>query len=508
MKRNAVAWSALVVSIAALASSRGLTRPVPAAPEIPAEGQKTAKALSEAFEAVADFIKPSVVQINVQRKAGITIQPGRRNPRQGPNDRTPKDFEDFLKRFFGPDFSPEHEQLGRPGEGTGSGFVYDDKGHILTNNHVVAGSEKLTVTFYDGAEASASVVGTDPASDVAVIKVDNSTYRPALRGQSKNLRVGQWVLAVGSPFGLDQTVTAGIVSATDRNDVGINDYESFIQTDAAINPGNSGGPLVDMSGRVVGINSVIMTRSQANAGVGFAIPIHMASNLADKLIKDHKISRSRLGIILNPLTPALAKQFGLAANTKGALVADIVAGSPADKAGLKAGDVITGFEGSSVYNMASLRNLVAVSDAGKSYKLTFIRDGHEQTANVVPAPESDVKFRTQREGEDSSGTPEGTPAQANDFGIAVQSLTPDLASQFGFEKGTQGLVITTVKEGSPADNAGLEVGDLITKVIKDKKIEPLKTAKEFQDLASHSDDLAIFVQRGNQPGRFLTLSKK
>src|SRR4051812_17979975 len=355
MKRNAIAWAALVVSTAALVSSRGLTRPMPAALSLPAESQKAANALSEAFVAVAEYVKPSVVQISVERKGKSTIRipGGGRNPFQGPGrgNEVPKDFEEMLKKFFGPDVRPEREQFGPAAEGTGSGFVFDDRGHILTNNHVVENSEKITVAFNDGVEASATVVGTDPQSDVAVIKVDNTSYRPLQRGVSSKLKVGELVMAVGSPFGLSQTVTTGIISATERNEFGINgpdSYESFLQTDAAINPGNSGGPLVDMSGRVIGINSAIVSGSRGNDGVGFAIPIDLASNVADKLIKDGKVSRARIGIALEALAPAMAKQLGIDPQTKGVLVNDVVPGSPADKAGLKSGDVITEFNGAPI----------------------------------------------------------------------------------------------------------------------------------------------------------------
>src|SRR4051794_33058753 len=231
MKRNAIAWAALAVSTAALVSSRGLTRPMPAAPSIPAESQKAANALSDAFVAVADFVKPSVVQISVDRKGNTLRIPGGRgrSPFPGPGGSLdPKDLEEMLKKFFGPDGRPEKEQFAPRAEGTGSGFVFDDRGHILTNNHVVEGSEKITVTFHDGVEAAATVVGTDPQSDVAVIKVDNTSYRPLQRGVSSKLKVGEMVMAVGSPFGLSQTVTTGIISATERNDVHINDYESFL----------------------------------------------------------------------------------------------------------------------------------------------------------------------------------------------------------------------------------------------------------------------------------------
>jgi serine protease Do len=521
MKRNAVAWVAVILSAAALASSQGLYRPAPAAQEIPAEGQRAAKALSEAFEAVADYVKPSVVSIKVERKAGNILGFGNnRGPRQMPNPRNmdPKDLDDMLKelrKFFGPGFGPEQEQFGRA-EGTGSGFVYDDKGHILTNNHVVNGAEKIVVTFHDGTEAPATVVGTDPATDVAVIKVENSSYKPVRKGQSNKLRVGEWVLAFGSPFGLDQTVTAGIVSATERNDLDINDFESFIQTDAAINPGNSGGPLVDLYGRVVGINSAIVTGNRtfvgagSNSGVGFAIPIDMAAPLADKLIKDGKVNRARLGIALGVLTPALAKQFGLDPQTKGTLVAGVVDGSPADKAGVQQGDIITKFDGKPTPNARTLKSLAAASDVGKSYELTYLRDGKEQTVKVVPAPEDQVVFETERQqgrGEDRQATPRAARGEIGEFGLSVQPLTPSLADQFGFKKGVQGLVVTNVKDGSPAEAAGLEVGNLITKVVKDRRPQDVGSVKDLQDLASKSDELAVFVQNAEGAGTFRTLSK-
>ena len=284
------------------------------------------------------------------------------NPRNAP---TPGDPEELFRRFFGPDgpLGPngqpnlENQQFGGVAQGTGSGVVYDDRGHILTNNHVVAGAEKIEVTFHDGEVLSAKVVGTDPKTDVAVIKVDSTTYHAAQRGKSSKLKVGELVMAVGSPFGYEQTVTTGIVSALGRNDIGIlgrglkAGYEDFIQTDTAINPGNSGGPLVDMNGRVVGINSAIATSTRSSAGVGFAIPIDMASNIADRLIKDGKVKRGALGVALDELTPAKARAFGADPKTKGVLVGEVFAGSPAAKAGLKQGDILVKFDDTPAVNV-------------------------------------------------------------------------------------------------------------------------------------------------------------
>jgi len=304
MKRNPVAWAALIVSSAALVSSTGFLRPMPAAPKVTEEGQRTAKALSEAFGAVADFARPSVVQIAVQKKMGKGLQNLRRfqtpGPRGGQPGQPSPDFEEMLRRFFGPDAVPQREQFGMPGRGVGSGFVYDDKGHIVTNNHVVEDAEKIEVKFYDGVEVKATVVGSDKHSDIAVIKVDNTSYPPLPRGDSSKLKVGELVMAVGSPFELSQSVTTGIISALERNAVGINEYESFIQTDAPINRGNSGGPLVDMNGNVIGVNSAIVSGSTGNDGIGFAIPMNLATSVATMLIKDGKVTTRGSGSLLIP----------------------------------------------------------------------------------------------------------------------------------------------------------------------------------------------------------------
>jgi len=518
MKRNPVAWAALVVSTAALVSSSGALRRMPAAPNVPAESQKTARALSEAFEAVADFVRPSVVQISVQKKAARMPNlrnfpfpgPGGRNPNPG-NPRDMKDLEEMLKRFFGPDGTPEKEQFGGRGggTGTGSGFVYDNRGHIVTNNHVVEGAEKIVVAFHDGIEAVATVVGTDAKTDIAVIKVDNTSYPPLPKGYSGKLKVGELVMAVGSPFELSQSVTTGIISATERNNVGINEYESFLQTDAPINPGNSGGPLVNMSGEVIGVNSAIVTGGRGNDGIGFAVPMDMAVNTADQLIKDGKVHRARIGIKLGILTPVLARQLGLDPGTKGILVEEVVKGSPADKAGLKQGDVIVGFGGDKILSVPAFRLKVASSPVGKSFELDFFREGGKKTATIVPAPAENVVFDVERErGPEKEGqSPAAAKTPIGDFGLEVQPITPELAKSLDLPGDLKGLLVSNVKEGSSAEAEGIKEGDVITKVVRDRKIQPLTTVKDFQDLASKSDEVSFFVQSGKQPGRFVTLAK-
>jgi len=522
MKRNVVAWAALVVSVAALVSSQGLTRQVPAAPELPAEGQKAAQALSLAFEAVADFVKPSVVQISTQRKMG-SMNMGRRlpglpgNPDDPHNNMTPKEFEELFKRFFpdgAPGVRPEKNQFGgQLAQGTGSGFVYDDQGHILTNNHVVENAEKIVVTFYDGTEIPAKVVGTDPEADVAVLKVDTTEYRQVKKGDSAHLKVGELVVAVGAPFGLSQTVTTGIISATERVELGIINaaggaFEAFIQTDAAINPGNSGGPLVDMNGKVIGINTAIMTGTRSNAGVGFSIPINLASNLADKIIKDGKVNRARLGVAMDNLSPVLAKQLGLDPKTKGIVVTEVVPGSPAAKAGLKEGDILVGFKGEPVLNRGTFRIMVATSDIGKSYELSYLRNGKAAKAEVTLASKDQVVFNVERsQPKPAIAKPEAPKVEAKDFGFEVQPLTPALAKQFGYSADTKGLIVTDVKEGSEAEANGIKAGLLITKAVVNQSLKPLTNLDEFKDLVSKQNEVAFFVQVPGGGGQFVTLAK-
>ena len=516
MKRNVLAWTAIVLSSAALVSSRGLTRSVPAALQISPEGQKQARALGDAFNAVAEYVKPSVVQITVTRAArpGVGRLPNG-GPRSPHGNTIPKELEEMLKRLqegMGGQIEPQQFGGGNAA-GTGSGFVYDDKGHIVTNNHVVEGAGKITVQFYDGEELEAKVVGTDPKSDVAVIQVDSTHYRPLQKGKSASARVGDWVLAIGSPFGFDQTVTSGIISAVGRNDAHIlpgDAYEDFLQTDAAINPGNSGGPLVDLDGRVIGINSAIATSSRSNSGVGFAIPIDMAGNLADRIIKEGKVTRAQLGILLQPLTPAIARKMGYDPKIKGIVVNEVVDGTPAAQAGIQQFDVLTSFNGTPAVNVQAFRNMVSTSEIGKEFPLTYLRDGKEMSVNIKLVPSEVVSARlgrTDRPARTETRETEPEKVEVANFGLDVQDLTADLAKQFGYTGSAKGVVISDVKDGSAADAVGLEAGLLITKVARDKKMVAVTSSKQFQELAGKADELLIYVQPAQGPGKLITLSK-
>jgi len=494
---------------------------------MPLEGQKTARALSDAFVAVADFVRPSVVQISAQRAVANNLRvPG--NNRRG--NAIPPDlnnnplFRDMLKRFFDEQgIKPEQQQFGLAG-GTGSGFVYDDRGHILTNNHVVNGASKITVTFHDGVEASAKVVGTDPKTDVAVIKVEMTGYPALPKGMSDKLRVGELVMAVGSPFGLSQSVTLGIVSATDRNDLGINStganrdsFESFIQTDAPINPGNSGGPLVDTSGRVVGINSAIVSGGRGfgggggNDGVGFAIPIDMAQNVADMLIKKGKVDRARIGIVLQPLNPVMASNFGVDPKQKGVLVGSVLGDSPAEKSGLKRGDVIVAFDDKPVVSVQGFRNKVSSSEIGKPYSLKYFRGGKEHSAQVVLGDAEKYRFDEEKAAENAPEAkpelkPEAAQGEVNDFGLELQPLTAELAKGMGL-KDNKGLLISSVKEGSPAAAAELQPGMVITEVMSDKESHSVGSVKDFQNLTGKQNDVVVYVKSRDGRGLYVNLSK-
>ena len=323
MKRNALAWAAIVLSTAALVSSRGVTRAVPAAPQISPEGQKQARALGDAFNAVAEFVKPSVVQISVQQQ-GPGRQPPDPRPPGRPATRTrtsaPRSWRTCSASSSGPTAGSRSSSSAGSPRGPARASSTTTRATSSPTTTSSRGPRRSPSSSTTARRLTAKVVGTDPKADVAVIKVDSTNYRPLPKGKSGNVRVGEWVLAIGSPFGFDQTVTSGIISAVGRNDahiLGGDGYEDFLQTDAAINPGNSGGPLVDLDGKVIGINAAIATATRSSAGIGFAIPIDMAANLADRLIKDGKVTRAMIGIELQPLTPALAKQLGLDPKTQG-----------------------------------------------------------------------------------------------------------------------------------------------------------------------------------------------
>jgi serine protease Do len=432
-------WLSLMVLVIA-------TQPLISAPADKgiAQLQQTGKA----FSAVAKSAMPAVVFIRVEQEIE-----GGMNAYQF-ND--PFDFfgDDMLRRFFGVPGQRGMPRQRAPRkfrrEGAGSGFIISEDGYILTNSHVVGDATKITVKLHDGREFEAEKVGSDDKSEVAIIKIDADKLPTVALGDSSNLEVGEWVIAVGNPFGLTETVTAGIVSALGRSNIGITDYEDFIQTDAAINPGNSGGPLLNIDGEVIGINTAIYSQSGGYMGVGFAIPINMASAIKEQLIKDGKVTRGYLGVYLQELTPDLAESLGLD-DTHGILIADVIEDSAAEDAGLKQGDIVLKLNGKPVRDLGSFRNRISSMPPDTKLNLLILRDGKEKTIKAVTGALDDADVASA--GDLSSDL----------LGIQISDITPEMAERFGYEI-NDGVVITEVDPEGRAARAGLRPGILITGV--------------------------------------------
>ena len=365
----------------------------------------------------------------------------------------------FWRRFFG-DQSGQMRPRQQPGRhverGIGSGVIVTKDGYILTNNHVVDGASEVKVTLQDGHEYIAKVIGRDAKSDIAVVKIDAGDLPFVRMADSEKVQVGDVVLAVGNPFGVGQTVTQGIVSATDRGNMGIEDYEDFIQTDAAINPGNSGGALIDIDGRLIGINTAILSRSGGSQGVGFAIPSNLARTVMESLVKNGHVTRGYLGVSIQTITPALAEEFSLK-SSKGALVGDTTADSPAAKAGLKSGDVIVKFNGKDVDDSRRLQLQVAETAPGAKVPVEIIRDGSSKTIDVTVKSQPGTEKLAENVSTDKTDT--GTLN-----GVGVTDLDRDARGQFNIPKEVTGAVVTQVDPDSAAAEAGLKPGAVIQEI--------------------------------------------
>ena len=444
------------------------------------------------FTEVARRVRPSVVNLAITQNAPPPSS--RRGPGGGPGGMDP--FDEFFRRFFGE----------RPGGGgpmpaqrsLGSGFIIDEDGYIATNAHVVNHASKVVVRLSDKAEYPAKIIGVDEKTDVALIKIENSKEHlvPVTFGDSNALEVGEWVMAIGSPFGLEQTVTVGVVSAKERV-LGAGPYDDFIQTDAAINPGNSGGPLVDADGRVIGINAAISSRSGGNDGIGFAIPINLARGVLDQLRKSGKVERGWLGVSVQSVTPELAESFGLP-ESAGALVAAVSAGSPAEKAAIERGDVILAFNGTPIQESHQLPALVAQAPIGQQATVTVLRQGKrlEVPVNVVRQPDDIDEEESQPNGggENGAGPTAGSAHALDPWGLRAMEITPEIARRNGLPV-KRGVVINDVADGSAAAEAGIQPGDVLREVNR-TPVTTLSDVRAALKKASRKD-LLVLVQRGD-----------
>ncbi len=459
MKRPILALL-LSASLAAVACGQIQTRPG-------GDPRAALGALEDGFASVAGRVTPAVVNVST-------------TARRAQGDRLPEGMDRF-REFFGDEFFNRFFKRRREeGRATGSGVIVDPAGYVLTNNHVIENAETITVTLADGRKLPATLVGRDPKTDLAVLKVETAQPLPAaMLGDSDRLRVGQWAIAIGNPFGLDRTVTVGIISATARNRVGVATYENFIQTDASINPGNSGGPLLDIDGRVIGINTAIVATGQ---GIGFSIPINAAKDVLRQLIASGRVVRGWLGIAIQDITDDLSKSFDVE-ERHGILVADVMKGGPAEAAGLEPGDVIIAFAGRPVREVPELQRAVAAATPGKPVELTVVRDSKRVnlavTLGEMPADEAAV--------------PASTDEDEQRWGLSVRPLPGEVARRLDLP-GTQGVLVTEVSPGSLADRAGLRRGDVILEVNRRSVAAPQALFQMLNGLKP-GDSVPVYVRR-------------
>jgi serine protease Do len=425
---------------------------------------------NDSLSNVAETVKPSVVNISTTK----TVK-GNGNSFDGfPDD-------PFFRRFFGDRFREfDHDRKFRT-SALGSGVIVTKDGYILTNNHVVKDADEIKVILHDRKEYKGEIIGTDPKTDLAVIKI-NAKNLPAIKiGDSDTLKVGEMVIAIGNPFALNHTITMGIVSAVGRSNVGIADYEDFIQTDAAINPGNSGGALVNIDGELVGVNTAIFSTNGGYMGIGFAIPTTMANSVMDNIIAHGKVVRGWLGVTIQNLTPELATHFDIT-EKQGSLVTDVVSDSPAEKAGFARGDLVIEVEGKAVEGSSDLRNMVAKTMPGKTVELTVIRDGREKTLQVTLGefPETTLASR----GQDSNAIK----------GLYVQDLTPELRKRLDIPEKVNGVIVSNV-EGDSAASGVLRQNDVIQEINR----KDIKNIESYEEAASKIDgdgSAMLLVYRG------------
>jgi serine protease Do len=382
----------------------------------------------------------------------------------------------------------------------------DPNGYIVTNNHVVEGASQITVTLSDRREFPAKVIGADPKTDLAVIKIEAKDLTALKWADYDELQVGDVVLAVGSPFGLSSTVTLGIISALGRGNVGIADYEDFIQTDAAINPGNSGGALVNMQGKLIGINTAIFSRTGGSEGIGFAIPSSIALDIVESLTKTGKVVRGWMGVAIQEITPALAKSFKLPEQRKGVLISDVNENGPSYAAGVKRGDVVVAFNGKEVQSVSQLRNLVARTTVGKEADIKILRDGKEQNLRIKVAERPSDEVLARREPAPSAPQETIKPPDNVLAALRVQTLDAAMMSQLNLPAKTTGVVVSSVESGSPAESAGLQRGDVIQEV----NHEVVKNLEDYQKASAKvkKDEMVVLLLSRQGNNLFVAVNPK
>ena len=468
MKKN---FRSLVVGVLAVG-----TFCVLALPACADNGVEALRQTSKAFSQVAKKATPAVVSVQVEK----TIKSS------GGSMRSPFGNDDFFERFFGPEFRQRMPQ-DRVQMGQGSGFIISKDGYILSNNHVVGEADKIKVTMNDGREFDAKLIGADPQSDVAVIKIDADDDLPVIElGDSDRLEVGEWVIAVGNPFGLNASLTVGVVSAKGRSDLRIVDdgagYEDFIQTDAAINPGNSGGPLLDIDGKAIGLNTAIYSQSGGYMGIGFAIPINMAKSIKDQLVKSGKVVRGYVGIRGEEIDPKLAKAMGIE-NSNAIQVIQVVEDSPAGKGGLEAGDIIVKMDGKDIEGWSVFRNKIAMMGPDKKVEMVVLRDSKEKTIKITVGSADEIAKLL------------GTSEAGKKLGIQVQEMTKELADRFGYDR-AKGVIISSVESDSVAGRAGIKEGMLIVSIDR-KRVGTIIEYNEALEKALQDDEVLLQVSDGN-----------
>ncbi|NRA39667.1 MAG: DegQ family serine endoprotease [Planctomycetes bacterium] len=435
------------------------------------------KAQGRAFASVVKKVSPAIVHIKVEKAAKQTRLNG------GPTAR-----EDLLRRFFGDKFQKQPGQRSSPQrqpkdyiqQGQGSGFIVSADGYILTNSHVVQGSRTITVVTNDEREWQATVVGTDPESDIAVIKIEGSSLPYVELGSSQKMEVGEWILALGSPFGFSQSVTAGIISAKGRDAVGITSYENFIQTDAAINPGNSGGPMINMDGQVVGMNTAIYSRSGGSMGIGFAIPVEMIKPIAEQLKTHGSVQRGFLGVRIQDLDNELAEDFGLA-DKHGALIADVMPDSPAKASGMQQGDIVISFNSHAIDDMQEFRRRVAMVSPGEKVTMVVIRGGAEKSLQVIIGKR------------DEGPVAKLSLSSEKILGMEITPLATDVAENMNL---SHGVVVSKILENSSAARAGIREGQVVLSVQQKAVHSPEEFVAATQEALSKKSRVLMLVHDG------------